>query len=131
MLVNIDNELYEQIRDIKINYDELMCDQEKALQYCIKGTSMRDCLSDDDDSIMGAHMDWIEKLIQSIMNNNFDTPEMKFEWDGISHLAFTDEVGGFHCDGVGINPLGERCGECLNSSCKNCGNRFYSHHKEK
>lgn len=131
MLVNISDELYKQIKNIKIYYEEIMCNHKSASHYCFNGVRSREDLFDDDDSIIGAHMEFIDKLINSIMSNNFDTPQMKFEWSGTNYLAFTDEVGGFHCDGTGTNPLGEECGECSNLSCINCSNRFYNHYKEK
>jgi hypothetical protein len=34
----------------------------------------------------------------------------------------TDEVGGFHDDGIGWNPQGVFCGECVRTSCKGCVN---------
>lgn len=34
--------------------------------------------------------------------------------------AYTDEVGGYHIDGIGIAPNGETCGECSFGNCANC-----------
>ena len=34
---------------------------------------------------------------------------------------YIDEVGGVHDSGCGWAPDGSNCGECSNTSCKNCG----------
>lgn len=34
--------------------------------------------------------------------------------------TMTDELGGIHCDGIGINPANHNCGECNRLSCRNC-----------
>lgn len=34
--------------------------------------------------------------------------------------GFYDEVGGYHCEGVGYDPPGNWCGECCHDSCATC-----------
>lgn len=36
---------------------------------------------------------------------------------------YEDCIGGFHYDGIGINPNGVFCGECTKMSCEDCSNR--------
>lgn len=31
-----------------------------------------------------------------------------------------DKLGGWHIDGIGINPLGDQCGECSKLTCEGC-----------
>lgn len=38
--------------------------------------------------------------------------------------CYIDEVNGYHDSGIGWNPLGVWCGECLKSSCKGCINEY-------
>ena len=36
--------------------------------------------------------------------------------------GYTDEVGGHHDGGIGWNPNGIWCGECVKRTCKGCVN---------
>lgn len=50
--------------------------------------------------------------------------EMGVYDDAMVENGYTDEIGGFHYCGVGINPLGKFCGECTNYTCKGCIHAF-------
>lgn len=41
---------------------------------------------------------------------------------GPTDEVFIDEVGGQHSEGIGWNPNGIWCGECVKSTCKGCKN---------
>lgn len=38
-------------------------------------------------------------------------------------IEWTDNVGGYHSNGVGTNPNGVFCGECAKESCEFCPNK--------
>lgn len=46
--------------------------------------------------------------------------EYLIDEDKSDNDGYFDEVGGFHCDAIGWNPLGIWHGECLRASCKGC-----------
>lgn len=44
--------------------------------------------------------------------------KLNYEWDDCGYL---DDVGGHHDSGCGWAPDGIYCGECAQSSCRDCG----------
>ena len=44
--------------------------------------------------------------------------KLNYEWDDCGYL---DDVGGHHDSGCGWAPDGTYCGECAQSSCRDCG----------
>lgn len=39
---------------------------------------------------------------------------------------FTDDVGGYHSDGMGWNPQSVFCGECTHTTCEGCKSQYIS-----
>lgn len=44
--------------------------------------------------------------------------QLNYEWN---YCGFMDDVGGRHDSGCGWAPDGTYCGECTQSSCRDCG----------
>ena len=60
------------------------------------------------------------------LNSEFTSDSSVIEvmdWMKNTEIAFTDELGGIHDEGVGWNPNGVFCGECGNITCVDCSSK--------
>lgn len=120
--ININKELYELIRCIKLGYDEI-CDNHQLFSgYCYKGMNLSTGVDSDEFSILEEYGGFVEKLIDVIHKLDISTSTKKYKFTPDFYFAYIDEVGGCHYDGCGMNPYGVNCGECSNKTCKGCIN---------